>query len=215
VLIDGVVLAGGRSQRLGGEPKAALRFRGRTLLDIALDSLRPTRRVIVVGDPATLGELPATVIAIREDPPFGGPAAGLGAGLGALAHLGGESAEFTMVIGCDMPLIGRATGQLLLALRERMGSGDDAEADGVIGMANGQLQPLAAVYRTSALQAALDSLGPLDGQSLRAITRQLQLVEVPLHDGSTDDVDTWDDAARFDIRSNSSLAHPDSKEEIS
>ncbi|MCC5783938.1 molybdopterin-guanine dinucleotide biosynthesis protein A, partial [Kocuria sp. CCUG 69068] len=49
-----VVLAGGRSARLGGRPKAGLRRAGRTLLELTLDAVREAAGVVVVGpaDPA-------------------------------------------------------------------------------------------------------------------------------------------------------------------
>ena len=208
MLIDALVLAGGRSARLGGEPKAALRFQGRSLLQIAVDAAAQARRIVVVGDPRVLGQLTASahdqkLAFAREDPPFGGPAAGLGAGLEVLRRLEPQTSAFTIVIGCDMPLVGLAVDQLLVALRSS--SVNDGESDGVIGMSNGQLQPLAAIYRTSALSRALDAVGSLDGQSMKSITRQLTLNEVDLARESTDDVDTWDDAGRFGIRSNRSF----------
>ncbi|MFD1214070.1 molybdenum cofactor guanylyltransferase, partial [Arthrobacter sp. GCM10027362] len=48
---DAVVLAGGRSSRLGGVPKALLEFEGRTLLRRTLDALSGARRIAVVGPP--------------------------------------------------------------------------------------------------------------------------------------------------------------------
>ena len=47
---DAVILAGGRSSRLGGTPKAALRFRGDTLLERSLLAAAGARSVAVSAD---------------------------------------------------------------------------------------------------------------------------------------------------------------------
>ena len=83
MLIDALVLAGGRSSRLNSTPKARLRYRGRTLLENTVAAVSGLRSIVVVGD-ATAQELPAEVLVTREDPAFGGPAAAIGAGLDAL-----------------------------------------------------------------------------------------------------------------------------------
>uniref|UniRef100_UPI0039EF6021 molybdenum cofactor guanylyltransferase n=1 Tax=Sinomonas sp. G460-2 TaxID=3393464 RepID=UPI0039EF6021 len=46
---DAIVLAGGRSSRLGGYPKPRLVYEGVTLLDRALGAVSAARRVAVVG----------------------------------------------------------------------------------------------------------------------------------------------------------------------
>ncbi|MEO5992343.1 MAG: NTP transferase domain-containing protein [Arthrobacter sp.] len=67
---DAVILAGGRSSRLGGVPKSGLIHDGATLLAGALRSARGAVAVAVVGpDP---GPLPRGVVRCREDPPFAG-----------------------------------------------------------------------------------------------------------------------------------------------
>ncbi|MGO4494169.1 molybdenum cofactor guanylyltransferase, partial [Arthrobacter sp. 2YAF22_2] len=61
---DAVILAGGRSSRLGGVPKAQLRVDGATLLERSLQAASGARRTVVVGpDP---GGLPPDVLGCRE-----------------------------------------------------------------------------------------------------------------------------------------------------
>lgn len=93
--IDAVILAGGRAERLDGASKPDLIVGGRRLLAIAIAAVRSAgcERVVVVGPPEL--EAPGCLV-VREDPPFGGPVAGLAAGLAALdphaGRVGGEAA---------------------------------------------------------------------------------------------------------------------------
>jgi molybdopterin-guanine dinucleotide biosynthesis protein A len=197
---DAIVLAGGRSSRLGGEPKAALSFEGRSLVSRTLDAAADARRSVVVGDASAL-VLPAGVRLTREEPAFGGPAAAIAAGLAALAGPG--SGEYTLVLACDMPGIGLALPPLL----ESAGRA----ADGAIAVDSvGHPQYLAGVYRTASLAAAVERHGAgLANLSVFALLAGLDLERTPVPDGSTRDVDTWADAARFGIVA---AANPESKE---
>jgi choline kinase len=54
---DAVILAGGRSSRLSGTPKALLRLEGKSLLLRTLEAVRRAQRVAVVGPGELAGEL--------------------------------------------------------------------------------------------------------------------------------------------------------------
>lgn len=168
-----VVLSGGRGSRLGGVDKSALRVAGRTLLDHALGAVRGAARVVVVGPPHDA----EGVTWAREDPPGGGPVAGLAAGL---AHV---SEEFVAVLAVDQPgLTASTVDRLRLAA-----SGGGA----VLVDETGREQWLAGVWRTAALRAAL----PADprGASMRSVLGPLAPTPVPALPGEARDVDTPDD----------------------
>ncbi|TXN32071.1 NTP transferase domain-containing protein [Lacisediminihabitans profunda] len=186
---DAIVLAGGRSSRLGGEPKAALRIGDRALLTVTLDAAAGARRTVVVGDPAVL-VVPAGALVVRESPAFAGPAAAIAAGLAAL---GDDCSDYLLVLACDMPAIAGAVPPLL----ERAGHA----VDGAIAVdETGSPQYLAAVYRTASLAAAVRShASRLENLSVRALLAGLDLARTTVPPGSTSDVDTWTDAARFGI----------------
>jgi molybdopterin-guanine dinucleotide biosynthesis protein A len=213
---DAVILAGGRSSRLGGKPKHRLTFDGATLLQRSLDAAGGAGAAVVVGpDP---GVLPAGVINCREEPPFAGPAAAVAAGLAALARSGAVR-PLTLVLACDMPNVGMAVRALREALQlhglpparnapQPPGSSRSRQApgpDGVMAVsADGRRQPLVGFYSTPALQRSmqdLESRDALTNGSMTALLASLdvQLVTVPA--GSTDDVDTWDDAAALGVAS--------------
>lgn len=186
VTVDAVVLAGGRSSRLGGEPKAQLRIAGATLVEHAVAAASGCRQVVVVGD-----RMPGTLHA-RENPPFGGPGAGLAAGIRALdADRVLPPADRILVLACDVPNAARAVGVLL-------GSAFDG-SDGLIAVdGEGRTQPLLALYSASALREAIDR-PDLDGISMRSLLSDLRLETVAVPSGSTDDVDTWADVDRLGV----------------
>jgi molybdopterin-guanine dinucleotide biosynthesis protein A len=196
VLIDAIVLAGGRSSRLGSVPKAGLIYQHSTLLDRTLTAVAHLRRTVVVG--SVDAALPAHVLLSREDPPFGGPAAGIAAGVATLTQADPAPSDFVLVLACDMPEIDTATTTLLA----RVTSGSTV-GDGLISLdQNERLQPLAALYDRAALSAALaehERAGTLDGLSAFRLISGMKLTPVAVPPGSTDDVDTWEDAARFGI----------------
>ncbi len=215
MVFDAIVLAGGRSSRLSGTPKAELVYRRQTLVARTVDAASRARRVVVVGDVAVHAAtepLFGRVLLTREVPPFGGPAAGIAAGAMMLAASGSTAdgpaadgpvaSEFTMVLACDMPDVDAAVPILLDALLAALSL--KPGTDGVIAIdAELHPQPLAALYRTAKLGEALSRhrrSGTLDGLSARTLISGLQLVPVPVPIGSTDDVDTWADAAKFGIR---------------
>jgi molybdopterin-guanine dinucleotide biosynthesis protein A len=211
---DTIILAGGRSSRLGGSPKSELRYDGGTLLERTITAASGARHIVVVG-PVPEG-LPAGVHSCREDPPFAGPAAAIAAGLAELQSLHrsgpGEAAAstgalpFTLVLACDMPHVDVAVPVLQEALLSGGCENPDGRARGSGGVMavspEGRRQPLAGFYRTAALRAAVDDAAArneLNHGSVFALLARLDLMAVTVPSGSTDDVDTWDDAAALGV----------------
>jgi molybdopterin-guanine dinucleotide biosynthesis protein A len=136
----GVVLAGGRSSRMG-TPKAALEWHGSTLLRRTVGILaRATDGPVIVvraaGQP--LPALPPDVEVV-DDPRDGkGPVQGIAAGLAALAG----RADLAFISSTDMPFLHPAfVRRVLRAVRDG--------ADVGLPVARGYPQPLAAGYRTT------------------------------------------------------------------
>lgn len=81
-----IVLAGGTGRRMGGASKPDVIVAGRRMLDHVLDELAAQKVPAVVVGPPDLDvplDSPTGVTLVREDPPLGGPAAGIAAGYAA------------------------------------------------------------------------------------------------------------------------------------
>jgi molybdopterin-guanine dinucleotide biosynthesis protein A len=146
----GIVLAGGRSSRMG-TPKAALEWHGSTLLRRTVGILARVTGgpVIVVRAPGQpLPDLPPQTEVV-DDPHEGlGPVQGLAAGLAAAAGRAGVA----FVCSTDLPFLHPAfVRRVLRAAQEG--------ADVGLPHARGYLQPLAASYRTA--------LAPVAGRLVR------------------------------------------------
>ena len=185
---DAIVLAGGRSTRMGDVDKLQVVVDGATLLTHALAAVADARRVVVVAPEGTAG-LPAGVVRVQEDPPFSGPAAAMGAGLRAL---GDDAAEHVVVVAADVPRVGDAVDALLAGLAAH------PDHDGVVARtSDGRRQPLLSAHRTPSLVAALAAHEPLADLSATRVTSALDLVELDLDDEVVADVDTPDDLDRL------------------
>ncbi len=175
-----VVLTGGTGARMDGANKAALEIGGVTLLERALAATAAAREVVVVGDP-----VPASrpVTWTREQPPGGGPAAGLLAGVDALL----DPAALVAVLAVDMPHVTAAT---LARLAAAVG-----DADGALLLdARGRRQLLCGVYRLPALRRTRPRDPAAEhGIPVRRLLEPLRLREVAAQEDEARDVDTWED----------------------
>jgi molybdopterin-guanine dinucleotide biosynthesis protein A len=196
---DAILLAGGRSSRLGGIDKTALRHHGVTLLDAAATAVSGAHRTVLVG-PQAATDVATDVTVARENPPFSGPAAALLTGVAALADgdadegAEDDGAGLVVVLACDLLAPAAALGQLTAAMTAL------DYRDGAIAVDDdGRRQPLLAVYRLSALRRLLETARDAEGVSLRRLLEPLALAEVHVASAVLADVDTAEAAARHGI----------------
>ena len=136
----GIVLAGGKSTRMGA-PKATLPFGAETMLQrvVRLLGTSVSPIVAVAARDQELPALPADVIVARDEREARGPLEGLRAGLKALP----ESVDAAYVTSCDVPLLEPAFVEHMLVL---LGDHDIAVME-----IDGFTHPLSAVYRRAVL----------------------------------------------------------------
>jgi molybdopterin-guanine dinucleotide biosynthesis protein A len=129
--IIGVLLAGGRSSRMGGGDKCLLRLGGRPLLAHAIERLRPQVETMVLnanGDPSRFASFGLPVVADSVED-FAGPLAGVLAGMEwAKAHQPDASvpdARCIVTAATDTPFF---PAELVARLRQAVAGRDDTLA---------------------------------------------------------------------------------------
>lgn len=210
--VVGVVLAGGRSERLaplglGAGGKALLVVGGEPCLGRVCAAVgRVVSRVIVVaavGQP--LPALPPGVEVVRDTTPDGGPLAGLRDGIAA-AVAGPRPPRWAFVASCDVPLLRSEVVERLVAIARA------SSARFVVPVVDGQPQVLVAVVacdladeiRARAAagcgpRAVLERLVAHDASDVRFVAPdELEAVDRGL--ASFLDIDTPDDLARLETR---------------
>jgi molybdopterin-guanine dinucleotide biosynthesis protein A len=104
--ITGVVLAGGRGRRMGGQDKGLIRFKGRPLVGYALEALDSVAAHILINanrNREAYARFGYPVISDRTDT-YDGPLAGL------LSAMRAAETPYVLTVPCDSPLV---TGRLL------------------------------------------------------------------------------------------------------
>lgn len=183
------MLAGGAGRRLGGVDKPALRLGDRTLLQIALGAVAGVPTVVVGPD----RDVPAGVVVAREQPPGGGPAAAVAAGLAALP-LDLPTAAVIAVLAADLPAIDAGTIDQLCAVLAEPSVG---HAGAVLVDHAGRRQWLIGVWRHGPLAAAVRRRSEWQGRSMRDLFGPLDPAAVGGYEAAATDVDTPADLDRL------------------
>ena len=147
-LITGVILAGGKARRMGGEDKGLLAVAGRPLAGWALTLLAPqVGRVLLNANrnQARYAALGAEVIGDRLAD-FQGPLAGIAAGLAA------ADSELVTCIPCDSPLL---PGDLIARLWRAL---DAHQADIAVAHDGQRMQPVCVLLRRDLLGSLQQTL---------------------------------------------------------
>jgi molybdenum cofactor guanylyltransferase len=167
--VDGIVLAGGRSERFGRD-KLAEPYRGDPLLQHAVDRLLDVcdRVIVVISLEAETSSVVSNdrVVIARDAEEDRGPLAGLAAGLAR------SEAEWALVAGGDMPELVPAVLEELLRCGRETGAVAVALADA------GDARPLpCALQRQGALGAA-ERLLARDQLRLRDLLAEVRTVVI-------------------------------------
>lgn len=197
-----ILLAGGRASRLGGLDKPLFEVQGRPLLQRAVDAAAGCDPVVIVG-PRRPGIDGAprirSLVWLREDPPFSGPAAAIVAALDHLsepddgAH-GPASPSWLFVLAADLVDPVAAVTRLHAA----RATSSDGDARGGFCLSDGDARPqwLTGLYPVDELRAAARALpGRGVNAPARALLAPLGAVVLAAPTDATIDIDTWDDVA--------------------
>lgn len=191
--VAAIILTGGRGERLGGVQKALITVEGAPLIEHAIGAARAAgaEQIVIVGDPVVGAGIvdDSGVVVVREDPPFGGPLAGLEAGLANV------DSEWVLLLAGDLPNAREAVVELRDSVQTVTA---DGAVDGVCFIdSEGFPQRLTGQYRTDALRRKLaevnETQGGTAGKPLRLAFHGLEIVTIPDTQGLTRDIDTPED----------------------
>jgi molybdenum cofactor guanylyltransferase len=191
--VAGIILAGGRNRRMGGNDKAFLTVEGQTVFARTLTVLRACfPQVVVVSNQPQ--KYTSFDVQVTSDEFVGqGPLAGIHAALGLVQH------PHAFVVACDMPFL---RVDPITFLVDRVGT-----QDAIVPWWDGDIEPLHAIY-ASRLR---DPIGEALRHGTRAIREFLPSIEVEYvpeaamrevagASESFRNVNTPEEAARFSVQ---------------
>ena len=113
--ITGLILAGGRAQRMGGIDKGLIPFHDKPLIESAIAKLKPQTQSIIINANRNLTKYAGYgyPVIMDETPDFSGPLAGFLVGLKAC------KTPYLLTAPCDSPLLPNNLAQKLSAEMER------------------------------------------------------------------------------------------------
>jgi len=146
--ITAVILAGGRSQRMGGNDKGLLPIQGKPMIEYIIDTLKPQVGQIVINANRNLSQYQQYGYPVIQDMmgEYYGPLVGMASGI-QHAHT-----EFVVTVPCDSPLL----PNILVSKLYRQLMHDDAEI--AVAHDSERMQPVFALLRCDLLPHLLDYL---------------------------------------------------------
>lgn len=190
--VTGFVLAGGRSSRMG-EPKAFLEFRGKPLIEIALEKVRAVAAEVRVVGPREKFDCYGTVV--EDIFPDRGPLGGIHAALVS------AETELNLMVAVDMPFVPEGF------LRFLIGEARRSKALVTAPLAAGGNQPLCAAYRKdfaevaqAALQQGRNKIDALFAECPVRLVEESELAQFEFPRGMFDNLNTREEYERAKSR---------------
>jgi molybdenum cofactor guanylyltransferase len=141
--ISVIILAGGQSQRMGRD-KALIDYNGKPIIAHVIETLRELSDDVIVVSNRSETYAPFGARSVPDYDPPSGPLGGIYTGLSAAKN------DLAIVVACDMPFLNRSLLRYLIGRAE--------QADAVVMLADGEYEPLHAVYRRTCLPSIQDHL---------------------------------------------------------
>lgn len=164
--ITGIILAGGKSSRMGTD-KGLLLFNDKPFVQQSIDALSPlVSEIIIVSDRTDYDRFGFK--RIMDEVKDAGPVSGIYSGLKA------STTTFNLVLSCDIPLI---TTKILRKLIEHA----DAKSEIIQIESNGKTMPLIALYKRD-VKDKFQKLLQQDERRLRVAVQSCIVKNVVLED---------------------------------
>lgn len=141
--ITGLILAGGRGERLGGVDKGLVQYRGRPLIEHVVERFTPQVQSILISANrnleryAAIAEIVTDADACVQTEAFAGPLVGM------LAGLRRATSEWLAIVPCDAP-------HLPLDLVRRLAHARTGSIEAAYVRTGSMMQPAFALIRTAA-----------------------------------------------------------------
>ena len=163
----GVILAGGRSSRMGGSRKALLELNGRPLLAHVIERLQAHLDPLMLSCDSEISEFERFGLPLVPDllPGFRGPLTGLCSALQYLADKGQQNS--LVLCPCDAPFIPHNLVQILLDADQ------ENEKPVVVISYQGMLQPTFSMWHTHHLPAIHEAVVKRGDGGLRYMLKLL------------------------------------------
>jgi molybdopterin-guanine dinucleotide biosynthesis protein A len=151
--ITGLILAGGRAQRMGGMDKGLIPFHDKPLIESTIAKLKPQTQSIIINANRNITKYAGYgyPVIMDETPDFSGPLAGFSVGLKAC------KTPYLLTSPCDSPLLPNNLAQLLSTEMERgefeLVYASSKEADGKVWA-----QPVFCLMHTNLLDSLTNFL---------------------------------------------------------
>lgn len=170
--LAGVVLAGGRNRRMGGQDKGRILWQGVPLAVRAVELLAGIFEevVLVTHAPEGYPGLPAGVLTAEDLYPGRGPLAGIHAGLAR------SSRAAAFFAACDMPFLSPGL------IREQVRRFRQLDCDVLLPRVGGEIEPLHAIYRRTLLPVVERLLSDGEGNSIRRLFPRVRTAYYELED---------------------------------
>lgn len=148
---DGLILAGGKSSRMGGHHKGSLTYKDETFTKILVRELKKEVQTVWLSYGREIKEYMNGCRIVRDIYNNSGPIGGIHAGLKVCGS------DILLVAACDMPFLKIDLYYYLYEALSREEMGDcfialAARYDGCVPVIDDRVHPLAAIYRKSAVK---------------------------------------------------------------
>lgn len=142
---EGLILAGGRSRRMGGIHKGILIYKEETFTQILIKELKKEIDCVRISYGSEIREDCGACPVVMDIYPGCGPIGGIHAGLKSC------KSRWLAVAACDMPLL---KTELFCLLTKRLSETEreGISYDGAVPVLGGRIHPLAAIYQTGAAE---------------------------------------------------------------
>ncbi len=146
--ITGIILAGGRARRMGGQDKGLIQLARKPMIEYVINAIDPQVDAIIINANRNQADYEKYGFPVVADQIEGycGPLAGMASGLQA------AKTPFVVTVPCDSPLIPDDLVQKLYSTLQ------DEDAEICTPLSNGRLQPVFTLMKSELLPSMLDFL---------------------------------------------------------